>query len=205
MMGLPPASEKPLAAFISYLCRQKGADILAQSLEAIVSAGAAVVVCAEGEERFRKEFETASRRFPGQVAFRFESSPVLMHKIIAGADILLLPSLTEPSGLSLFAAFRYGAVPVVRATGGLKEAVHAYNRRKGSGNGFVFEDYAAQALVRAVGQAVECYTKSPARWRKLEERGMAERYSWEETARGYADLYQKALKIKRGGASGQSS
>jgi len=205
VMGLSPVPEKPLAAFISYLSRQKGADILAQSLEAIVSAGAAVVVCGEGEERFRKEFETASRRFPGQVAFRFEASPVLTHKVMAGADILLLPSLTEPSGLSLFAAFRYGTVPVVRATGGLREAVRAYNRRKGSGNGFVFEDYAAQALVRAVGQAAECYTKSPAHWKRLEERGMAEHYSWAETARGYTDLYQKALKIKRGGSSGHGS
>jgi starch synthase len=205
LVGLSAAMDKPLAAFVSHLSRQKGADILAQSLEAIVGAGAAVVVCAEGEERFRKEFETAGRRFPGQVAFRFESGAVLMHKVMAGADILLLPSLTEPSGLNLFAAFRYGTVPVVRATGGLKEAVRPYNRRKASGNGFVFDDYAAEALVRAVGQASECYTKNPAHWQTLAERGMEEHFSWAETARGYADIYQKALEIKRGGSKGHGS
>ncbi len=205
VMGLVPRAEKPLAAFVSHLSRHKGADILAQSLEAIVSLGAAVVICGEGEERFRKEFQTASRRFPGQVAFRFESNPVLMHKIIAGADILLLPSLSEPSGLNLFAAFRYGTVPVVRATGGLKEAVRAHNSKKGTGNGFVFHDYTAQALIRAVGQAADCYTGKPAQWRKLEEEGMGEQFSWGDTARGYADLYQKALAIKRGGSTGHGS
>jgi len=198
-MGLALSAEMPLLAFVSHLARHKGADILAQSLEAIVNLGAGVVIYGEGDERFRKEFQAAARRFPGRLAFRFESHPVLTHKIMAGADILLIPSFIEPSGLNLFAAFRYGAVPVVRATGGLKEAVRAHNSRTGSGNGFVFADYTAQALVRAVGQAADCYTGRPAHWRRLIEEGMRQEFFWEETARGYAELYQKALKIKRGG------
>jgi starch synthase len=198
-MGLTPSPEMPLLAFVSHLARHKGADILAQSLEAIINLGAGVVICGEGDERFRKEFQAAARRFPGRLAFRFESNTVLTHKIIAGSDILLIPSLIEPSGLSLFAAFRYGTVPVVRATGGLKEAVRAHNSRTGSGNGFVFEDYTAQALAHAVGQAADCYGHRPAHWRRLMKEGMRQDFSWEETARGYAELYQKALKIRRGG------
>ena len=198
-MGLTLSIEMPLLAFVSHLARHKGADILAQSLEAIVNLGAGVVIYGEGDERFRKEFQAAARRFPGRLAFRFESNPVLTHKIMAGADILLIPSLTEPSGLSLFAAFRYGAVPVVRATGGLKEAVRAYNSITGSGNGFVFDGYTPQALLRAITQAIDCCTRRPAHWRRLMEEGMRQEFSWKETARGYAELYQKALKIKRGG------
>jgi starch synthase len=198
-MGLALPAEMPLFAFVSHLSRHKGADILAQSLEGIIDLGAGVVICGEGEERFVKEFGGAARRFPGRLAFRFESNPVLLHKILAGADIVLIPSLIEPSGLGLFAGFRYGVVPVVRATGGLKESVRAHNSRTGSGNGFVFNDYTAQSLVRAAGQAAVCFTERPAQWRRLIERGMRLEFSWEETARGYAELYQKAIEIKRGG------
>jgi starch synthase len=199
VIGLATSAEMPLIAFVSHLSRHKGADILAHSLEAIVNLGAGVVICGEGEERYQKEFQAAARRFPGQVVLRFESNLVLTHKIMAGADILLIPSLTEPSGLNQFAAFRYGAVPVVRATGGLKEAVRAYNPRTGSGNGFVFRDYSTEALSRAVRQAADCYTGNPAHWRKLMEEGMRQKFSWEDTARGYAELYQRALEFKRGG------
>jgi starch synthase len=199
VIGLATSAEMPLVAFVSHLSRHKGADILAQSLEAIVNLGAGVVICGEGEERYQKEVQAAARRFPGRVVLRFESNPVLMHKFMAGADILLIPSLTEPSGLNQFAAFRYGAVPVVRATGGLKEAVRAYNPRTGSGNGFVFRDYSTEALSRAVRQAADCYTGNPVHWRKLMEEGMRQKFSWEDTARGYAELYQRALEFKRGG------
>lgn len=198
-LGLAVSAERPLLAFVSHLSRFKGADILAQSLEAIIKLDAAVILFGEGEERYQKEFEAAARRFPGHVVFKFESGPVLVHKIIAGADILLLPSLVEPSGLNLFAAFRYGTIPVARATGGLKEAVRPYNSRTGSGNGFAFSGYSTEALVRAVKQAVDCRASRPERWRSLMEEGMRQEFSWEETARGYAKLYQRALKIKRGG------
>jgi starch synthase len=197
--GLALTADRPLLAFVSHLSRLKGADLLSQSLEEIVDLEAGVIIFGEGEERYQKEFVAAARRFPGRVVFKSEPGPVFLHKIIAGADVLLLPSLVEPSGLNLFAAFRYGTVPVVRATGGLKEAVRPYNFRTGSGNGFAFVDYSAEALVRAVRLAVDCRASRPAHWRRLMEEGMRQEFSWEETARGYADLYVKALKIKRGG------
>jgi starch synthase len=195
--SLPP--ERPIIAFLAHLSRYKGADILAQSLEGIVDLGAGVIICGEGEERYKREFAAAARRFPGRVAFRFESNPVLIHKAMAGADILLLPSLVEPSGLNLFAAFRYGTVPVARATGGLKEMVRRANPRTGSGNGFAFRDSTSGALLGAVKQAVSAYSENPAFWRKTMEEGLRQEYSWEETARGYAKLYHQAMDIKRGG------
>jgi starch synthase len=197
--GLAVSAGRPLLAFVSHLSRLKGADILAQSLEEIVDLDAGVVIFGEGEERYQKEFGAAARRFPGKVVLKFEPGPVLIHKIIAGADILLLPSLVEPSGLNLFAAFRYGTVPVARATGGLKETVRPYNTRTGSGNGFAFSGYSSETLVRAVKQAVDCRASRPARWRRLMEEGMCQEFSWEEAARGYSDLYKRALKFKRGG------
>jgi starch synthase len=197
-LGLAESAERPLLAFVSHLARHKGADVLAQSLEELVNLDAGVIILGEGEERFRREFEAAARRFPGRVAFRFEADPVLTHKIMAGADLLLIPSLIEPSGLNQFAAFRYGTIPVVRSTGGLSEAVRPYNSRTGTGNGFVFRDYSAGALIRAVKQAVVCRAEKADRWRRLMEEGMRQEFSWEDTARGYAELYKRALKFKRG-------
>jgi starch synthase len=190
---------RPVIAFVAHLSPTKGADILVQSLDRIVGLGTGVIICGEGEERYKKEFAAAARRFPGRIVFRFESNPVLVHKIIAGADILLIPSLSEPSGLNLFAAFRYGTVPIARATGGLKETIRQVNLRTGSGNGFVFQDYTAGSLVRAIKQAVAFYCGKPALWRKIMEEGLRQEYSWEETARGYAKLYHLALEYKRGG------
>lgn len=197
--GFSLSPERPVMAFIAHLSRYKGADILAQSLDRIVGLEAGVFVCGEGEERYKKEFMAAARRHPGRVVFRFESNPALVHKIMAGSDIVLLPSLSEPSGLNLFAAFRYGTVPVARATGGLKETVRQFNPRTGAGNGFVFRDHKVGSLFRAVQRAVACYTEKPALWRGLMEEGLRQEYSWEETARGYASLYRRALVIKRGG------
>ena len=197
--GFSLSPERPVIAFVAHLSRFKGADILVQSLGGIVALEAGVIICGEGEERYKKEFAAAARRFPGRVVFRFESNPVLIHKIMAGADILLLPSLSEPSGLNQFAAFRYGTVPVARATGGLKETIRRVNPKTGSGNGFVFRDSTAGSLVRAVKQAVACYSEKPAHWRRLMEEGLRQEYSWEETARGYARLYRQALEFKRGG------
>lgn len=197
--GLSVSPDRPVIAFIAHLSGNKGADILAQSLGGIVGLETGIIICGDGEERFKKEFAVAARRFPGRVVFRSESSPALVHKIMAGADILLVPSLSEPSGLNQFAAFRYGTVPVARATGGLKETIRRFDRRTGSGNGFVFREYTSRALIRAVKQAVGCYSERPVLWKRLMEEGLRQEYSWEETARGYAKLYRHALEFKRGG------
>lgn len=197
--GLEVDKEAPLLAFISRLSRYKGVDILVEAIDGIVARGAGLVVCGEGEEKYEQALASAARRHRGRVGVCLEMRPALVHKVIAGADILLIPSLREPCGLNQFYAFRYGTVPVVRATGGLKETVRPYDPATGEGNGFVFQEYSAAALVSAVDRALACYRDAPAAWRKLGETGLRQNFSLEVTARGYLKLYEKALRLKRGG------
>jgi starch synthase len=122
----------------------------------------------------------------------------LVHKIAAGADIFLIPSRYEPCGLNQLYGFRYGSVPVARATGGLKETVKPFQAETGKGNGFVFRDYTSRALLQALQDALRSY-RNPKEWQAIIHNGLREDYSWKNAARKYAGLYQKALQIKRGG------
>lgn len=188
----------PVIAFVSHLSRHKGTDILVDALNGIAAMEAALIVCGEGEEQFELALTEAARRHRGKIAAALDMRPALVHKVVAGADILLIPSLQEPCGLNQFYGFRYGTVPVVRATGGLKDTVKAYVPDTGEGNGFVFREYSAAALLDAVRQAVDCYRNAPEAWRRLTEAGLRQNFSLEVTARGYVKLYEKALHSKRG-------
>lgn len=197
--GLSLEESAPLAAFVSRLTRHKGTDILIEALDGIVARGAGVVICGEGDEKFEQALTGRASRHRGRIGLRLEIRPALVHRVVAGADILLIPSLHEPCGLNQFYAFRYGTVPVVRATGGLKETVKPYDPTTSGGNGFVFRDYSAEALLAAVGEAIDCYRHAPAIWQKLSEAGLRQNFSLEVTARGYLKLYEKALRLRRGG------
>lgn len=189
----------PVIAFVSHLSRYKGTDILLEALDEIGAMEAALVVCGEGEEKFELALGEAAKRHRGRIAAPLEIRPALVHKVVAGADILLIPSLHEPCGLNQFYGFRYGTVPVVRATGGLKETVKPYVPATGEGNGFVFQEYSAAALLAALKQAIDCCRNAPDAWRRLREAGLRQNFSLEVTARGYVKLYEKALHSKRGG------
>ncbi|MBM3284954.1 MAG: glycogen synthase, partial [Candidatus Aminicenantes bacterium] len=197
--GLRLSEKAPVIAFVSHLSRHKGTDILIEALDGIGAMEAGLVVCGEGEEKFELALAAAARRHRGKMAVWLEMRPSLVHKVVAGADILLIPSLHEPCGLNQFYGFRYGAVPVVRATGGLKETVRPYVPATGEGNGFVFREYSAAALLDAVRKAVDCYRNAPGDWRKIREAGLRHNFSLEVTARGYLRLYEKALHLKRRG------
>jgi starch synthase len=116
----------------------------------------------------------------------------LAHRIMAGADILLMPSRYEPGGLTQLYGFKYGTIPVVRATGGLKDTVSPFSAGRGTGNGFVFSAFERQGLLRAVDRALSAYRR-PEAWAHLVQNAMAADYSWERSARGYLDVYRKAL------------
>ena len=132
------------------------------------------------------------------MAIKFDLSPVLVHKMAAGSDISLIPSLYEPCGLNHLYSFKYGTVPVVRATGGLRETVRSFSRKTMKGNGFVFKEYSSRALIRALQDALKCYEK-PEIWQKIIREGFRKNYSWETSAKKYAKLYRSALDLKRGG------
>lgn len=191
-------TKTPIMGVFSYLTYHKGFDILVDAIDDLMKMGVGLVVLGQGEEKYENQFLDIRRRYPKKVAVRLDMNPALAHKIVAGADILLVPSLYEPCGLNQLYAFRYGTVPVVRATGGLEETVKPFNAKTLKGNGYVFKEYSSQALLEAMKKALDCYEQPPI-WQKIMMAGLQENFSWENAAKRYSRLYYKALEAKRGG------
>jgi starch synthase len=196
--GLSGKTPTPVIGVVSYMRTHKGFDILLEAMDELVRMEMALVILGQGEEQYEKQLIEIQRRYPDKVAVRLEMSPSLVHKIAAGADIFLIPSLYEPCGLNQLYSFRYATVPVVRATGGLRETVRPFDPQKGTGNGFVFLEYSSKALIAAIKEALKCYQR-PSLWKNILAEGMKEDFSWDKSAKRYVKLYQNALKIKRGG------
>jgi starch synthase len=196
--GLSLSSGTPLLGMISYLTRYKGFDLLLEILDDLMQMDVGLVVLGRGDEKYENEFLEIMKRYPRNVGVKLEMSPALAHKIAAGADIFLIPSLREPCGLGQLYSFKYGTVPVVRATGGLGENVKPFNSRTVKGNGFVFKEYSSQSLLESLRYALNSYRK-PRQWKKIMEACLGENFSWEMSANKYLRLYQNALGLKRGG------
>lgn len=193
-LGLPLPGNKPMPVIgiVSRLSEQKGFDLVERALEAIVAMGCYLVVLGSGSEHFMRLFAAMQRRYPRAIACelgRFNNE--LAHRIYAGSDIFLMPSHYEPCGLGQMIALAYGTVPVVRATGGLADTVHEFDVLTGEGNGFVFHDYTAPALIEAVRRAVDCY-RGPG-WNRLVANTFACDFSWDQSALQYIGLYESLL------------
>jgi len=184
--------DRPLFGMISRLSSQKGCDLLVRVVEGMVGLGAGVVILGSGEERYQALLEKAAAGHPGAVSLRIGFDESLAHRIMAGADILLIPSLYEPCGLTQMYALRYGTVPLVRATGGLNDTIVPFDPETGKGNGFKFGPYRAEALMEAVNEAVRLYRDSAA-WHVLMTNGMAEDFSWDRSAKRYLELYRSIV------------
>ena len=195
--GLSLSTKTPLLGVVSYLSAHKGFDILLEAVDKLMEMDVGLVVLGKGDEKYENQLSNIQKQYLRRMAAKFEMNLALAHKIVAGADIFLIPSLYEPCGLNQMCSFRYGTVPVVRATGGLGETVKPFNPNTLRGNGFVFKEYSSQALLEAVKKALSCY-QSPAIWQKIMEAGLRENFCWKNAARKYARLYQNALGIKRG-------
>jgi starch synthase len=196
--GLSIAKNTPVVGLVSYMRRHKGFDILLEAMEEIVEMDVVLVILGLGEEIYENRLIETQRKHPQKVAIRLEMNPVLVHKITAGADIFLIPSLYEPCGLNQLYGFRYATVPVVRATGGLEETVKPFDPISQKGNGFVFQDYSTRAMLDALKEALKYYGK-PRIWNKIQAAGMKENFSWDQAAKRYAKLYKNAIEIRRGG------
>ncbi len=188
----------PLVAVVGYLTRLKGIDLVLETAGALVSSSCQLVVVGQGEEKYERALAELQKIYRGRLAFRSEFSAGLYHQVLAGADLLLMPSLEEPGGLTLMHGLRYGTVPVVRATGGLRETVQQFSPGEGTGNGFVFEDYSAEAMNRAVGQALETYA-IPELWARVRTNCLQADHSWSNLIRKYRLLYRKAINLNSGG------
>jgi len=200
--GLPQNPDIPLVGMISRLADQKGFDILAEASEQLRSGNGLMemdlqfVLLGTGEERYHRIFANVAKKYQGQAAVFLKFDGALARRIYAGSDAFLMPSRFEPCGLGQLIAMRYGSVPIVRSTGGLADTVQDYDPATGQGNGFAFSEYSEEALLAAVKRAVETYRVKDA-WRTLMERGMRADFSWQASARKYAELYHKAVKFKQ--------
>lgn len=199
--GLSLPLKTPLVGVVSYLSSQKGVDIMIEAMDEIMQMDVGLVVLGRGDEEYEKQLLAMHRRYPDRFSIKLEMNPALAHKIAAGADIFLIPSLYEPCGLNQLYSFRYGTVPVARATGGLTETVKAFDAKRRRGNGFVFKEYSAQSLVQTLKQAIACYNK-PRLWQRIIKAGLREDFSWEGSAKRYVRLYRMALEMKKGGKIG---
>ncbi len=198
-LALPVEPHTPLLGIVSRLDTQKGFDLAAPALRELL-AGAApvqVAVLGTGLKPIEESFAALARDFPGQVRAELRFDPRRARQIYAGADLLLIPSRYEPCGLTQMIAQRYGAVPVVRRTGGLADTVVDASR-PGQGTGFVFRDYNSPALLKAVRRALRLH-RQPVNWQALQRRGMrlAKRFAWPHSALAYVALYQRAIKLRK--------
>jgi starch synthase len=194
--GLEPALlERPVLGMISRLSHQKGCDLLIPILDEVVAMKAGMVILGEGEEQYENVLRDSAERDPGSGAVKIGFDEALAHRIMAGADIFLLPSLYEPCGLTQMYALKYGTVPVVRATGGLDDTIKEFDPRVRSGNGLKFGPYDSKAFFSAIQRAMDLWTDRET-WEILMRKGMAEDFSWDRSAERYLELYQSLIEAK---------
>ena len=191
-VGLPDAEERrPLVGLISRLVDQKGFDLLAEIGDELPRLGASFVVLGTGEARYEELWRRLAAKYPDRIAVRIGFDEAMAHRIEGGADLFLMPSRFEPCGLNQMYSLRYGTVPVVRATGGLADTVRNVDPATGEGTGFTFEAYTAEALLAALRRALHAYQDEKA-WRRIQNAGMRQDFSWEASARQYVEVYKRA-------------
>lgn len=192
-LGLAQSPEPPLVVMIGRLTEQKGLDLVERVLDEILSAGLQMAVLGTGDQNYEEMLRDVERRHPGALSVRLGFDAALSNRMYAGADLLLMPSLFEPCGLSQMIAMRYGTLPVVRATGGLRDSVIPYNEETGEGNGFRFWNYNAHEMKDALLAAAALFREDKARWKKLMQQAMAADFSWDRAAGTYLDIYRGLL------------
>ncbi|MCG3176519.1 MAG: Glycogen synthase [Candidatus Omnitrophica bacterium] len=193
LLGLPPEPETPLLAVVSRLAEQKGLDLLADAADRLLGGPVQLVVLGDGDAAYRRTFENIAKRHPRNTAVRIGFDGALARKIYAGCDYFLMPSLFEPCGLGQMIALRYGALPIVRRTGGLADTIVDLDADPKKGNGYAFDGRTAESLLAAVGRALKGYMDRRA-LKRLVVRAMKQDFSWERSAREYLAHYKEMLK-----------
>jgi starch synthase len=197
-MGLPRRKGRvPLMGIISRLTDQKGFDLIGEAIERIAEQDLQMVVLGTGQLKYHELFQGIAARYPDKIAVKLGFDNRLAHQIEAGVDMFLMPSKYEPCGLNQLYSLRYGTVPIVRATGGLADTITDYDIQRDSGTGFVFDEYSSDAMMTAIERAQVVYSDSE-RWNRLSVRDMLQRWSWEESARKYMELYDRICRRRRG-------
>ena len=190
LLGLQERPDTPIIAMVTRLVSHKGLDLVCETLDAIMEKDVQFVVLGKGDAKYETFFEYAKQRYGTRMAVHLGYSEALAMQIYAGADLFLMPSKSEPCGLSQMIAMRYGAVPIVRETGGLKDTVHAYEAWNGAGNGFTFANYNAGDMCYVVCQAIDLYHENRNAYARLQQRGMTADFSWTRSAQAYREIYK---------------
>ena len=190
VVGLPEMSHVPLVGMISRLTLQKGFDLIEEIFDSLMERDVQIVMLGNGEPRFEDFFRAGAERYPGRVAVEIGFNELLAHQIEAGADLFLMPSLYEPCGLNQMFSLKYGTIPIVRGVGGLKDTVQDYDAEYQTGTGFVFQSYDGRQLLAAIDRALAVFRDKQS-WTALRRRAMAMDFSWDRSAKLYANLYRQ--------------
>ena len=189
-LGLEKDHKTMMIGIVSRLTDQKGFDLVAYVMDELCQDAVQIVALGTGEERYENMFRHFAWKYPGKVSANIYYSEAMSHKVYAACDAFLMPSLFEPCGLSQLMSLRYGTVPIVRETGGLKDTVEAYNEFDKTGTGFSFANYNAHEMLGTIRYAERIYYDKKRDWNKIVERGMKEDFSWKTSAKHYEDLYE---------------
>lgn len=188
-LGLEVRDDRPLMVMVTRLTRQKGMDLVMYALDRILSGGVQVAVLGTGDRDYEDGLRYFQDKYPGTMAARIEFDPALSQRMYAAADMFLMPSKFEPCGLSQIIAMRYGTLPIVRETGGLKDTVQQYNEFTGEGTGFSFTNFNGDEMGDAVFRAARLFWDNREAWNQLVTQAMSQDFSWTRSADKYLDLY----------------
>ena len=188
-LGLEVRDDRPLMVMVTRLTRQKGLDLVMYALDRILTGGVQVAVLGTGDRDYEDGLRYFQDKYPGTMAARIEFDPALSQRMYAAADMFLMPSKFEPCGLSQIIAMRYGTLPIVRETGGLKDTVQPYNEFTGEGTGFSFTNFNGDEMGDAVFRAARLFWDNREAWNQLVTQAMSQDFSWTRSADKYLDLY----------------
>ncbi|MBT4277627.1 glycogen synthase [Candidatus Falkowbacteria bacterium] len=190
-VGLPQDKNIPLVGFVSRLAWQKGIELIDQKFGEL---NCQFVFLGTGQKEYEEQLERMAKKYPNKVATNIMFDAKFANQIYAGSDIFLMPSRFEPCGLGQMIAMRYGAVPIVRATGGLKDTVAKFDNKNKKATGFVFNKFSSDALHRELKRALQIYHNDKKTWKLVQTQGMKQDFSWNVSARKYLKLYKKIIK-----------
>lgn len=191
-LGLTVNKDVPMIGLVSRLTHQKGCDLIINILEELLKEDIQVVVLGTGDYMYEESFKSFQGRYPNKISANIKFSNELAHKIYAASDMFLMPSLFEPCGLGQLIALRYGSIPIVRETGGLKDTVTPYNEYDETGNGFGFKNYRFEELLNIIKYALKIYENKD-KWNNIVRQAMSADNSWEKSAKEYIEIYNKLI------------
>ena len=189
---LPISADSPIIAMVSRLTEHKGFDLVKRIIEEVLCSDVQFILLGTGERELENYFLKLNEKFPDKVSVTIDFDKELSKKIYSGADIFLMPSRSEPCGLSQMIAAHYGAVPLVRHVGGLRDTITPFNEESGCGNGFAFYDYNAHELLYEIKKAINFFHRKDV-WEKIVKNAMESDFSWKKSAKKYCELYDRIL------------